>query len=51
MANGWMMTIIMKLLQQLLNDEHPNLDGYQNNGLSPVKGDALQIQWVTPSSI
>ena len=53
----------MKLAQQLLKDENPNLDGFQftllsqNNGFCPVKGDALQIHhadnnhWVTSSSI
>ena len=62
-SGQWLEDDHIKLAQDLLKDEHPNLDGFQstllsqNNGFRPVRGDALQIHhinnnhWVTSSSI
>ena len=59
----WLDSDHMRLAQQLLQDEHPHLDGFQstllsqNDGFCPVKGESVQIHhidsnhWVTSSSI
>ena len=60
-CDQWLDDEHMKLAQQLLKDEYPNLDGFQltllsqNDGFWPVRGDAVQIHnintnhWVTSS--